>query len=112
MSYRVQFTITNEEYDELKKEARELGYPNVAQMAKDLVLRKNNSKESYGEKYILMVKKIESLAPNTEFLLRDIIEVPPALLGRWLYEGVRDGKIKNVRHLGNNGSDAERYLKL
>ena len=43
-----------------------------------------------------MKSTISSLPVGTNFMLRDIINDPPALLGRRLYEGVKSGDIPNV----------------
>lgn len=54
---------------------------------------------------------ILSLAPRTEFVLRDIINDPPALLGRKLYEGVADGTIPNVEYIGKE-EGIDKYKKI
>ncbi len=59
-----------------------------------------------------MVKSIENLPVGTIFFLRNLIDNPPSLLGKWLYDHVESGDIKNVKHLGNDGSDAEKYEKI
>lgn len=53
---------------------------------------------------------ISSMEPGTEFWLRDIINNPPALLGKRLYEWVQSGIIPNVEHIGNVDG-LERYRK-
>ena len=54
---------------------------------------------------------ISSLRPGTEFFLRDIIENPPALLGRRLNKAVKSGDIADVMFIGMiEGYD--RYRKL
>ncbi|CAK7082140.1 TPA: hypothetical protein KRO81_001713 [Clostridioides difficile] len=109
MSYRVQFTISDAEKEQLISEAASEGYPNIAELCKVRALR---GKSTYADLYKRMVKKIESLPSGQRFFLRDLIETPPTLLGRWLYDNVANGTIKDVKHLGNNGSDAEEYVKL
>ncbi len=109
MSFRVQFTISDSEKAMLDCQARAEGYPNIAALCK---ARAFNGKNSYGDLYIDMVNKINNLAKGETFFLRDLIDTPPALLGRWLYDNVKNGTIKNVKNLGNNGSDAQQYLKL
>ena len=52
-----------------------------------------------------------SLKPGTEFLLRDIIDNPPALLGRRLYEAVENGSITGVVFIGKFEGYAK-YRKL
>jgi hypothetical protein len=58
-----------------------------------------------------MISVINSLKPETEFLLRDIISNPPALLGRVLHDGVTDGTIPNVIYIGNQDG-VDKYKKI
>lgn len=109
MGYRVQFTISDTEKAQLIAEAASEGYPNIAELCK---VRALQGKSTYAELYKNMVKKIDTLPSGEKFFLRDLIHTPPTLLGRWLYDNVANGTIKDVRHLGKNGSDAEKYEKL
>ncbi len=109
MSFRVQFTISDVEKTQLIAEAAAEGYPNIAELCK---VRALQGKSTYAELYKTMVRKIDALPSGKRFRLRDLIDTPPTLLGRWLYDNVADGSIKNVKHLGNNGSDAEEYEKI
>lgn len=109
MSYRIQFTISDVEKTQLMAEAIAEGYPNISELCKTRALQ---GKSTYADLYREMVKKIDSLPAGKTFLLRDLIDTPPALLGRWLYDNVANGTIQNVKHLGNNGSDAEKYEKI
>ena len=112
MSYRVQFTISDSEHEELKKQAEKDSYPNVAELCKSRSLQPvTNKRRDYAELYRIMVQKIEELPSGAKFFLRDLVDTPPALLGRWLFDNVANGTIKGVKHLGNDGSDAEQYLK-
>jgi hypothetical protein len=69
----------------------------------------NGSK--YAELYNQMINKVANLEPKSEFYLRDIIDTPPALLGKWLYDNVKNGQIPNVEHLGYVVT-AEKYRKI
>lgn len=109
MSYRVQFTISDTEKEQLMTEAAAEGYPNISELCK---VRALLGKSTYADLYKRMVKKIDSLPSKEKFFLRDLIDTPPTLLGRWLYDNVANGTIKNVKHLGKNGSDAEEYEKI
>lgn len=108
MSPRIYFSITQEELEMLNTEVSAGGYANVSDLAKSRTLQTRNALTS---NYQQMVAKIDKLEPDTDFLLREIVSAPQALLGRWLYDNVKNGKIPNVRHLPNTGSDAERYIK-
>lgn len=118
MSYRIQFTITDDEHADLKEQAFAAGYPNVHEFCKSRAL---NGKNTYADLFKIMKKKIEELRPDEkineqlnpgEFYLRDIIPTPPALLGRWLFEAVHDGRIPYAQHLGNDGTNPEKYKKI
>ena len=108
MSFRVQFTVNDVEYAELKKQADEGGYPTVAEMCKTKALDGQNT---YVALYMKMVTEIKKLRNGKEFYLRDIIATPPALLGKWLHDAVRNGQIECVEHLGSDGTNTERYRK-
>lgn len=58
-----------------------------------------------------MKKIISNLKPGTEFLLKDIINDPPMLLGRRLYESVKSGKIADVDCIGTEDG-RDKYIKL
>ncbi|QGH02288.1 hypothetical protein [Streptococcus dysgalactiae] len=109
MGYRVQFTISDDEKVELEKQAATEGFPNLAELCKYRALQ---GKSTYATLYKRMVERIENLPSGSKFKLRDLIDTPPTLLGRWLYDNVANKKIANVKHIGNDGSDAEEYEKL
>ena len=54
---------------------------------------------------------ISSLPTGINFMLRDMINAPPALLGRHLYEGVKSGNISNVVYNGKIDG-VETYTKV
>lgn len=53
---------------------------------------------------------ISTLESGTTFMLRDILDNPPALLGRRLYEGVESGEIPNVEFIGKEDG-IDKYVK-
>lgn len=108
MSFRVQFTISDTELGQLKQRVLDYGYPNVAAFCKAKSLGEN----SYAELYRELLDKIDKLSTGTEFFLRDLIDTPPALLGKWLYDDTSNGKIKNVTCLGKKGQDPLKYKKV
>ena len=109
MSYRIQFLVSDSELEELKRQATIEKFPSVTELAKSRILKKKNT---YADLYKRMIDIIESLPANKEFELRDIIDAPPALLGRWLAEGVANKTIPNVVPLGRKGPSADRYKKV
>jgi len=113
MSFRVQFTISDEEHEALKKQAEAEGFPNVAELCKNRSLSPlPGRRRDYGELYRVMVQKIGARQTEDPFTLRDLIDTPPALLGRWLYDNVANGKIPDVEHIGPDPSGAEQYKKI
>ena len=39
-------------------------------------------------------------------------ETPPALIGRWFYENVNNGLVKNVEHIGKAEGGIEKYKRI
>ncbi len=109
MSFRIQFTINDNEKAKLEQECIEEGCPNISELCK---LRALKGKSTYAELYKEMVSKIEKLPTGKVFFLRDLISTPPTLLGRWLYDNVENGVIPNVEYLGAIGSDSAQYKKI
>ena len=70
----------------------------------------STSKNDYAALRTEMRDKINALEP-CEFVLRDVIANPPALLGVYLYEDVHNGTIPNVEHIGME-KDVHKYKKL
>lgn len=108
MSYRVQFTISDVKKKQLESEALSEGFPNISELCK---VRSLQGKSTYADLYKKMVRKIDALPAGTEFFLRDLIDTPPTLLGRWLFDNVENGIIKNVIHIEKRDADAEKYRK-
>ncbi|MBS5909141.1 hypothetical protein ABEO75_18355 [Paenibacillus macerans] len=117
MTPRIQFRINESEYEALLQEAEKQGFPDVTSYVKDLVLatiaKSSISKPSVSfiDLYKEAVSTINSLEPGSEFVLRDIISNPPALLGRYIFEAVENGNIKNVSFEGKDGLGAIKYKK-
>lgn len=55
---------------------------------------------------------INSLSAGKEFHLHDIIENPPAQLGRQLYEDVQSGRIANVICITQSNDTVQKYRKI
>lgn len=106
---RIQFTVTDDELKQLTKKAIEGNYPSVSEYCKCSSLNKNTS---YVKLYNNLLEKIGRLPKNSEFVLRDIIATPPALIGRWFYENVKNGRVKNLEHIGKDEGGVEKYRKL
>ena len=59
-----------------------------------------------------LLNKISSLPKGKEFVLRELIATPPALIGRWFYENVNKGLVKNVEHIGKAEGGVEKYKRI
>ena len=67
---------------------------------------------SYADLYTTLLNKISSLPKGKEFVLRELIATPPALIGRWFYENVNKRLVKNVEHIGKAEGGVEKYKKI
>ena len=76
---RIQFTVTDEELKTLMKKAIEGNYPSVSEYCKCSSLQENTS---YVTLYTALLNTISSLPKGKEFVLRELIATPPALIGR------------------------------
>ncbi len=106
---RIQFTVTDEELEILTKKAIEGGFPSVTEYCKCSSLQENTS---YADLYTTLLNKISSLPKGKEFVLRELIATPPALIGRWFYENVNKRLVKNVEHIGKAEGGVEKYKKI
>lgn len=106
---RIQFTVTDEELKILTKKVTDGNYPSVSEYCKCKSLQENTS---YADLYNVLLNKISSLPKEKEFVLRELIATPPALIGRWFYENAQKGLIKNVEHIGKDESGVEKYKRI
>lgn len=112
MSFRVQFTISDEEYKTLKTLAANEGFPNVPELCKSRALNQLNRRQNYGELYRELVQKIADRQSEEPFTLKDLIDTPPALLGVWLNRNVDNKSIPDVEYLGKDSSGTAQYRKI
>ena len=106
---RIQFTVSDEELKILTKKAEEGNYPSISEYCKCSSLQENTS---YVDLYNTLLNKISSLPKGKEFVLRKLIATPPALIGRWFYENVNKGLVKNVEHIGKAEGGVEKYKRI
>lgn len=106
---RIQFTVTDEEFEILTKKAIDGNYPSVSEYCKCSSLQANTS---YADLYKTLLNNIISLPSGEEFVLRMLIPTPPALIGRWFYENVNNGLVKNVEHIGKDEGGVEKYKRI
>lgn len=106
---RIQFTVTDEELEILTEKAIEGGFPSITEYCKCSSLQENTS---YADLYTTLLNKISSLPKGKEFVLRELIATPPALIGRWFYENVNKGLVKNVKHIGKAEGGVEKYKRI
>lgn len=102
-------SLTDEELEILTKKAIEGGFPSVTEYCKCSSLQENTS---YADLYTTLLNKISSLPKGKEFVLRELIATPPALIGRWFYENVNKRLVKNVEHIGKAEGGVEKYKRI
>ena len=106
---RIQFTVTDEELKILTKKSIEGNYPSISEYCKCISLQENTS---YATLYNTLLNKISTLPKGKEFVLRELIATPPALIGRWFYENVSNGLVKNVEHIVKAEGGVEKYKRI
>lgn len=94
---RVQFTVTDDEWNKLAALALKKGYPDVPSYCKDTVLEER----TYANLWKTVVDKISKMDKGTTFALRDLVDTPPSNLGVKLYE-----------HQGNLGIEVQKKDSL
>lgn len=111
MPHKIQFSISDEEYAELKEQAEKLHYPSVSAMCYARCFPKSNTTEMFSE----LIEKVDKLPKGEKFVIRDLFlpQRIPTILGRMFAEAIVQGTISNVRKIGRNNSlGADQYEKL
>ena len=67
---------------------------------------------SYADLYTTLLNKISSLSKDKKFVLRELIATPQALIGRWFYENVNKGLVKNVELIVKAEGGVEKYKRI
>ena len=67
---------------------------------------------SYADLYTTLLNKISSLSKDKKFVLRELIATPPGLIGRWFYENVNKGLVKNVELIVKAEGGVEKYKRI
>lgn len=83
---RVQFTVNNDEYQELQRLANSFGSPDVSSYCKDVSLQVR----TYADMWQSVISQIKNMPSGTTFALRDLIDVPPANMGVKLFNSQKD----------------------
>ena len=103
---RVQFSINDAQWKQLQSKAQQNGYPDVPSYCKDLALEVR----TYGQLWEAVVNKISNMKPGDTFVLRDLVDTPPANLGVKLYESQKLLKIEILPKKDNLKTN--KYKKL
>ena len=90
---RIQFSVNDEELKALRDSAKKFGYPDVQSYCRDIVL----GERTYGLLWKSVVEQISRMPSGTVFMLRDLIDAPPANLGIALYNHQQELGIKVLR---------------
>lgn len=101
---RVQFTVDANDWAKLQTLAKNSGYPDVSSYCRDISLKER----TYADMWATVKEKIAKMKPGTQFLLNEIVDVPPANLGVKLYNNQSE---LGIEKLGKtNGSNKFRKL--
>jgi len=90
---RVQFTVSANEWKKLEGLANDAGYPDVPSYCRDITLEER----TYGMLWKTVVEKITKMEVGTEFVLRQLVDTPPANLGVKLYSHQKDLGIEVIK---------------
>jgi hypothetical protein len=109
---RIQFNVTEEEFGKLMEKANAAGEPAVSEYVKNLVFATLGRRNNLSVMFKSLLAAVAALPPGDAFIVRDFIEAPPALVGRYFFEAVADGRVKNVVSVGyDKRRRCEKYVK-
>lgn len=100
---RVQFTITDDEYEKIKENVEK--YPDLASYCKDKALGERTYKNAWKEVKEAIAKRTREEGP---FILSDLIELPPANMGVKLY---KNREALGIEYLKQNRTNTAMYVK-
>lgn len=103
---RVQFCVSNVEWQQLLQKSQTAGYPDVPSYCKDLAL----GCRTYGTLWQTVVYKISQMKKRETFALRDLIDTPPSNLGVKLHDHQNELNIEVLPQKDN--LNANRFIKL
>ena len=95
---RIQFTVSQSEWNTLEMKSIKEGYPDVPSYCKDMVLKQR----TYAMLWNTVTKKIESMPSGEKFLLKDLIDTPPSNLGVKLYAHQKELGIEIIKKDSSN----------
>lgn len=90
---RIQFTVSQMEWNDLQLKATKEGYPDVPSYCKDVVL----NQRTYATLWNTVTKKIKSMPAEKTFVLRDLVDTPPSNLGVKLYNHQKELGIEVIK---------------
>lgn len=116
MAKRVQFVLTDEEYEELKKIVEEKGVT-ISKYIKDCVMPKEDSFESVWNEFL---SKLEKYPENVEFNVAQIMSFErwksldrstKLSVARLFNRKVMSKELENIKLIGRSGSNVSIYMK-
>ena len=111
MSFRIQFMVTDEEYQQLLKETAEAGYSSCSALCYARAFPNSKASSMYSE---LLAKVAVRTPEEGPFVIREILKRPfPGIIGVWFSEAIKNGYMSNVKALGrNNTKGAAEFIKI
>jgi hypothetical protein len=114
MSRTVQIVLSNEEYEQLEREANQEGLT-VPLYVKGVALGDNEFSRSYKK----LIQKVAQLPSGTRFTIKAVFGTDWTMgkgvklsLGKTFYQRVEDGTVPNVVAEGKDSSNVMWYMKL
>lgn len=117
MAKRVQFVLTDDEYEQLKKEVTEQGVT-ISKYVKDKVIPKEDSFKIVWQEFL---EKLEKYPSKIEFNVAQILTLErwntldksaKLSIARLFNKNVKNGGIKNVVFIGRSPSNVSVYKKV
>ena len=117
MSVRVQFVLTDKEYEQLKETVKAKGV-SISKYVKDMVIPKEDSFERI---WVEFLEKLDSFPSNIEFDVTTILtqarwktldRSAKLSLARLFNKKVTSGEYTNIELIGRSGSNVSIYKKV
>ncbi|ULG74237.1 hypothetical protein [Macrococcus brunensis] len=102
---RVQFSVNDDEWKKLKNFAEKLNYPDVPSYCRGTALRDR----TYADMWEDVKTSISKMSSGSTFILRDLLDAPPANLGVMLYNHQQELGIEKV---SKNASKVNVFKKI
>lgn len=111
--FRVQFSITKDEYDMLMKKAIAKNLPTVSAYCKSKVLPNSSSIQKYKMSDIVDMAEanIKNMPDDSPFYLRDLFPNPPANSGTIINRKITNGELTSICRYKKDRTRTWTYVK-